>query len=96
MSEATRAYRHLIMKGVRDGNPEGRKDVEELQGHLDGLLPRSGGSISGTIEFQQQDKRPNAPQKNSFAIYLFKNGNGPAQVEILFDSGDPVVLAIHP
>lgn len=96
MSEAKRPYKSLIMKGVRDSTPEGRKDVEELQGHLDAQMPRSGGVFKGEVTFEQMDKRPSTPAKNSYAIYLFKNGNGPAQVEILFDSGDPVVLATHP
>ena len=96
MSDDKRQYKQIIMKGLRESSGEGRKDVEELQKHLDGLLPRTGGEVSGAIGLVQIDKQPDTPQKGSCALYYFKNGNGPSKVEIKWDDGNVTTVGSHP
>lgn len=86
-------YRPVILPGIKK-NPEGEKDVNELQQHFDRMMPKSGGRVTGRVEYMEVDKEPD-PVSTGFVLYTFRNGNT-LEHRVKGPNGTNTVLATSP
>lgn len=91
MAGKEREHIRLVLNAVKRLGPDGALAADELERMFDKMVPKSGGTFTGSTGYMAIIKEPD-PQRGCFGLYVFDN-NGTIELRAKGQDGENTVLA---